>query len=264
MKKLGFTLTTATLLMLKTIPSLAMDLNIKSLDDSDNTATTSSDNSAKSYTPPIDLGAYPSKISFILGYSRVTLQDAKPSNFSVVHGTNNLATFNDTPTNDSLNGIKLGATQFITQYWGYEVNLSYFLSKTNQANYSGVYAHEDLPPDTLVNGNASIENSLWTMEALAIGGLHLSTHWLVIGKLGLGYESLTQKTNLTATFPTNPVLPPFYTPSSTTSNDHGFGIAGGAALRYDFSHNFSFETGINDLAGKRNLLIYEADLLVKA
>lgn len=266
-KKLGFTLTTAMLLMLYGTPSFAMDLKVSPLGTpaDDNTITSSGESSPRptpSPSSPIDLGAYPSKISFILGYSRVTVKNASISSLSVPEQQ---LIFNQELTSAPLDGIKIGVTQFITVHWGYELATNYFLSKKSNANYSGNY-DDFSPPESTANANSSLTTKLWTVEALAVGGIHLSQNWLLLAKFGLGYEYLTQPNTISGTVVDNyNVNPPTTIPSSnSTYKAHSLGLAGGVGIRYSLTHNFSFEVGANDLAGKRNLLMYEATMLVRA
>ncbi len=235
--------------------SFAMDVKTRRLTTTDDSTVTAEADSSSNVDDNL---RYPGRISFILGYSHMTVNNGRLNDLSVTV-VNTEPKNNFTTTAIPLNGITLGINQFITKYFGYELNVSYYLGKKTHGNYVGTYDPDPIDP-TIVNANGSIKTNLLTTELLGMAGLHITQHILVVAKLGVGYERYKQTTMINATF-TNPNAD--YVPYNTIEKNNKFGIAGGADLRVDLNDNFSFSLGVNDLYAKKNMLAYQATLLLR-
>lgn len=200
---------------------------------------------------------YPGPVSFLLGYSRTNISNGKMSGLSVLYDPS-APIYNFQTQSAGLNGITLGINQFITYHFGYEFNFNYYLNSNLKTSYTGTYA-DGVPPN-IVTANGSVKNTLLTTELLGMLGLHMTKQILFIVKAGVGYEHFQQLTHIDASFTDTTNT---YVPYDTTVKENKFGVAGAAGLRFDLNENFSLTLDANDLHAKKNIVAYQAGLLMR-
>lgn len=250
----SFKLALFSILLTTCLQTFAMDLAPKRLDDADD---------AESYTDVVNTPAQQvnhGQLSFVLGYTRSTIKAASIQNLLISPATPQPIT---TYQKDAvpLNGITLGINQFLTKYFGYEFDFNYYLSSRSNSTYNGVYQPAQAPDlPILVNATATSQTSLFNLELLGMGGLHLSDDFLLVGKLGLGFLHSQIKNTINASF-TDATVP--YTPYSNTEKNNHIGLAGDLGVRYDLSQNFSLTADLNDLYAKKNYVAYQAGILLR-
>jgi opacity protein-like surface antigen len=249
-----------------TVNASAMDLHSQQLNTFESQQDTDTTTSSNSTNDADDNLKYPGRISLILGYSHVSIKNAKISDLTTrpqnIPGSFPVPRTTYSTESSSLNGINIGINQFITQHFGYEVNLSYYLTNKSENDYNAEYQPSAGPglPATQVTSKATMQNKLLTTEIMGMAGLHVTKSILLVAKLGLGYVRFSQNYRVNSTF-SQPVGG--YVPLNEKTKNNKFGIAAALALRFDLNDNFSLSLGVNDLHAKKDFIAYQAGLLMR-
>lgn len=198
---------------------------------------------------------YPGPISLLLGYSRTTVSNGKINGLSVAYIDPIGPVTNYQEQSVALNGITFGINQFLTYHFGYELNINYYLKNKSNTFYTGTYNGSNV-----VTADGAVQTKLLTTELLGMLGLHMTKHILLVLKAGVGYERFEQQTNIDASF-TEPTTA--FVPYASDEKTNKFGVAGAAGLRFDLNDNFSLTLDANDLHAKKNIVAYQAGLLMR-
>lgn len=132
------------------------------------------------------------------------------------------------------------------QAYGVELGYNYF-SPINASMTNKIYIPNS---SSFRSVHTKDQTKAWAadLEGVYVQDLVIP-HTSLILKLGLGYESITDKITNTI----SPATPGTGIPASETVKKHGFGLAGGIGLQYALSQNLAIRTELDGMKGGKGI-----------